>query len=101
MLLAVGEGEKSGVLCPPSGEAVHDWFHQTLPYATIPQVGANGQRTEEANTAPVGGEVRPDKFAADLGAESGRRVGMPARPHVARIAHEGGRLWQAQERAES
>src|SRR5215216_4705032 len=46
VLLAVGEGKETGVLCPPPVEAFRDRLHQTLTHAPIPQVGADRQRAE-------------------------------------------------------
>ncbi len=86
---------------PPLGETLHRGLDQAYPDALIPEVGAYGQRSEEPHAAPVGREVRTHQLAVDLRGEGRSRIGLPTRPHVARITQEHQRVGQTKKRAKS
>ena len=89
------------MLDPPLGETLHHGLDQVYPDALIPEVGTHGRRSEEPHAAPVGREVRTHQLSVDLCREGRSRIGLPTRPHVARITHEHQRVGQAEKGAES
>ena len=100
VLGALGEGEQAGVAGLPRREDVHGRVEQPLGDATVPVGGRHGERTEEADTAPVGREVGPDQLTVDLGGHRGGRVGRPAGADELGVAEEVLGIGSAEEGAE-
>ena len=61
------EGEEPGLPHAPAFERLQDRLEQPARDATIPEVGMDGERAEEAERAPAGCEHRSHDGAVDLG----------------------------------
>lgn len=100
VLRTVRKGEETGMRHVPPVKALHDGGHQLLAHALIPQIGANGYRTEESHTAPSGGKVRPDQLTVKLRCKGGSWVSAPAGTRIVKIRPKLLWLGCAEERAE-
>src|SRR4029450_10193187 len=73
---------------------------ETLGDPSIPEVGVNGEGTEQADAGPVHEAVRADDLSVELGCEHGAGIGTPARANDVGLPAEGQRIGEADEGAE-
>ena len=67
-------------------QAVQRRFEEPLSDTPVPEIRADGKRTEEADTAPLGHEIRAHELSAEFGGQSTLRVRRPAGQHVVGIS---------------
>ena len=67
MLGTVRKGEQAGVAHSPCIERIAGFSDEPLADATVPDVGPDGDRPEEAHAAPACREVRSDELSVVLG----------------------------------
>src|SRR5260370_25010349 len=100
MLGALREGEQPDVARLPGREKFHGRVEQALSDGPIPVLGPAGQRTEEPDAAPVGGEVRPDQAAIELCGQRGPRIRSPPGADIIGVAEKSFRVRSSEEGAE-
>jgi len=100
MLRAGRERKQARVANSPLLEYIHGGAKQLLGDAAIPQLRADGERTEKANASPARGEVCPDEFSPELSAKSAERIRQPTRPYVVGVSHKFQWIGQTQKGAE-
>ncbi len=100
VLGAAGEGEEAQVRTSPGVEAFHRGLEQALGHAPIPQIRADGERTEQPDAAPVDEAVRADKLPRQLRGQHRAWIGPPARADDVGLPPEGHRIGQPDEGAE-
>src|SRR5271154_6618274 len=84
----------------PARELLHCLVEQPLRYRPAPVLRGDGQGSEETDTAPVGGEIRPDQAAIEVRGERHARVRLPPGPDTIRVTGELFRFGHPEERAE-
>ena len=100
VLGAVSEREEPGLTDVPAREGLENGAEQSAADATIPEVGMDAERAEEAERPPAGGEHRSHDVAVELGGPGalGRRT--EPRAHAVAVTERGARIGQAANRPE-
>lgn len=100
VLDALREGVETEMTTAPATEDIHGRSDKVLRHAAIPIFRVDGEGSEKAETSPVAREVRAEESAVLFGGKNRRRIGLPPRARVLRIAHKTQRIGQAEKRAE-
>ena len=100
MLRTLRERVEAGVTRSPACEAFHDRLEKAAPDGAVPEVGADGERTEEADAAPVRREDGAGELPVDVRRERRARVGAPAGGDPVAVTGERRRVGHADERPE-
>jgi hypothetical protein len=90
MLGALGKSKEPGMADTPSIQLIAGRGAEALPDAAVPEIGPSRQWPEEADAAPAGCEIRPDKHALIVfRSESGGVLGPePAIIDIVEVAPE-------------
>src|SRR5206468_5051780 len=88
VLGTVRKGEQAGVAHAPCIESIAGFADEALADATVPDVGPDGDRPEEAHAPPAGREVRSDELPIVLGRERFDVLGAEAAFGIVEVAPE-------------
>jgi hypothetical protein len=97
---AVREGVKAEMRAIPALENVDRGRKKLLRDTAIPVGGVHRERTEKAEAPPVRGEIRANELLIVVGGDCGRRISLPPRVYVTRIAHKLHRIRHTEKSAE-
>jgi len=100
MLGTLGEREQRHVTGAPLLKKSHSRCEKFLGNPLVPEVGPHAQRTKEAETPPVRGEVGTDQRVIDISAKRRLRGSAPPRVYQVGVASKRQGIGKPEERAE-